>query len=47
MSGELPKEEIEKPIIKKESMTELEITDQDLGGSCKNPDKLKPLSPSG
>lgn len=39
MSGELPKEEIEKPIIKKESMTELEITDQDLGGSCKNPDK--------
>lgn len=39
MSGELPKEEIEKPIMKKESMTELEITDQDLGGSCKNPDK--------
>ena len=39
MSGELPKEEIEKPIRKKEPMTELEITDQDLGGSCKNPEK--------
>lgn len=39
MSGELPKEEIEKPIRKKEPMTDLEITDQDLGGSCKNPEK--------
>jgi hypothetical protein len=39
MSGELPKEEIEKPIRKKEPMTEFEITDQDLGGSCKNSGK--------
>lgn len=37
--SELPKEEIEKPIRKKESMSELEITDQDLGGSCESSEK--------
>jgi hypothetical protein len=41
MPGELPTEEIEKPIRKKESMSEFDITDQDLGGSCKNPDKCE------
>lgn len=36
MPGELPTETIEKPIRKKEPMSEFDITDQDLGGSCKN-----------
>lgn len=43
MPGELPTETIEKPIRKKEPMSEFDITDQDLGGSCKNPDKCKNL----